>query len=124
MVGQIANYPPLGRRREPQYGGSGQDPLFLGQARLLDGVDDLQVISARQKGLADHPQVRLGGLGPLGLPGHVQAEGERGHDLAPGRGPVAHCATQRRASARSVAPKTRPPSLLVPPARRNYPSRH
>ena len=115
MVGQIANHPPLGRRGESQYGGSGQDPLLFGQAGMLLGVDDLQVVSARQQGLAECPQVRLGGLGPLGLPGYVQAEGKPGHDLAQGRGPGARSRPRRRSS-RSVASK-RPPSVATRPAR-------
>src|SRR6266568_1333306 len=72
VIGQVADHPPLRRRREPQDGRRGQDALF-------GSIDHLQLVSARQERLAEHAQVRLGRQGPLGLAGDIQPESESGH---------------------------------------------
>src|SRR6266567_1119348 len=119
VIGQVADHPPLRRRREPQDGRRGQDALFLSEARLLGSIGHLQLVSARQERLAEHAQVRLGRQGPLGLAGDIQPESESGHVEAQRPAPAAQQPPRCRAPARSLTSSTCLPRLPRPD--RTYP---
>jgi hypothetical protein len=74
VIGQVPDHPPERRRQLLDQGRRGQDPVVLGQLRVLENVDDLELVAALELLLAEVPEVGDGALGARRPAGDIELQ--------------------------------------------------